>query len=269
MDLNSPVSLTRQAELLCVSRASLYTKPTSPSEARLALLSAVDEIYTQQPTFGTRRLCVLLERDYKICVGRDAIRSAMETLGLSAIYPKKQTSTAHPEHTVYPYLLRGIRAACPNHIWGTDITYIRLERGFCYLSAMLDWFSRKVLAWTLSNTLTTDFCMTTLQTALAAAVPDFHNSDKGSQFTSDAYLSMLKQQERIHIFMDGRGRCMDNIFTERLWRSVKYEDIFLKGYQTMEEVREGLTAYFDFYNSKRPHQSLGYKTPNEIYSSLN
>lgn len=212
---------------------------------------------------------VALRQDYEIEAGRDAVRGAMRTLGLQAIYPKKDTSIPHPCHTVYPYLLSGITARHPNHIWGTDITYIRLQAGFCYLCAIIDWFSRKVLSWNVADTMEQSLCVQTLEDALAIAIPDIHNSDQGSQFTSDGYLSTLKQHETIRISMDGRGRCMDNIFTERLWRTVKYEDIYLKGYQTIHEVRGGLTDYFDFYNTKRPHQSLGYKTPNEIYSSLN
>lgn len=269
MDSGSCISFTRQAELLGISRGSLYTTPTPPSSKRLALLCAIDEIYTAQPTFGTRRLRVMLERDCGIKAGRDGIRSAMHTLGLQAIYPKRDTSVPHSTHERHPYLLRGMKAMRPNHIWGTDITYIRLEQGFCYLSAILDWYSRKVLAWHLSETMQTAFCVQTLEDALRLAIPEIHNSDQGSQFTSDEYLHVLKNNTEIRISMDGRGRCMDNIFTERLWRTVKYEDVYLKGYQTIHEARDGLTNFFDFYNYKRPHQSLGYKTPNEIYSSLN
>lgn len=269
MDFNSSIPLARQAKLLHISRASVYRTPASPASEQLVLLNAVDEIYTQYPTFGTRRMRVMLGRDYALSVGRDAIRSAMKTLGLSAIYPKKDTSVPHPGHTVYPYLLRGMRAQRPNHIWGTDITYIRLEYGFCYLCAILDWFSRKVIAWQLSETMEQALCTQTLNQALQIAIPNIHNSDQGSQFTSEAYIALLRTHPDIQISMDGRGRCMDNIFTERLWRSVKYEDIYLKGYQTIQDVKNGLTDYFDFYNNRRPHQSLSYKTPNEIYSSLN
>lgn len=263
VDPASSISLTRQAELLEISRSSMYTTPTALSAKCLTILHALDEIFTKYPIFGTRRMRVVLRRDYGIEVGRDAVRSAMQTLGLSTIYPKKNTSMSHPEYARYPYLLRGVKAQYPN------ITYIRLEHGFCYLCVMLDWFSRKVIAWQISDTLHTDFCIQTLEDAFSTARPDIHNSDQGSQFTSEAYIGVLKTCKDIRISMDGRGRCFDNIFTERLWRSVKYEDVYLRGYQTIRDVRNGLTTYFDFYNSKRPHQSLNYKTPNEICSSIN
>ena len=195
--------------------------------------------------------------------------SAMKTLDLQSIYPKPDTSKPHPDHKIYPYLLRGVCASHPNHILGTDITYIRLETRFCYLCAMLDWYSRKVLAWQVSNTLHTDFCLDVLETSLTQGIPDYHNSDQGVQFTSDDYIAILKSHDSIQISMDGRGRCMDNIFTERLWRTIKYEDVYLKDYRTVNDVHEGLMLYFDHYNNRRPHQSLDYKTPNEVYSSNN
>jgi len=210
-------------------------------------------------------MVVALEREYGINAGRDAVRTAMRTLGLTALNPGPETSRPHPEHMVYPYLLRGVTAAHSNHIWGTDITYIRLRDGFCYLIAFLDWFSRRVLAWSLSNSLAVDFCVDALKVALDEALPGVHNSDQGVQFTSDEYLAVLTAHDSIAISMDGRGRCMDNIFTERLWRTVKYEDVYLNGYATIGEVRDGLTEYFRFYNTKRPHQSLGYRTPDEVY----
>lgn len=270
MDRTSPIPLTRQAELLGIGRSSLYSKPAPTSFEHQALLQAIDEIYTSSPTFGTRRISAILTRDYSIHAGRDAVRSAMQILGLCAVYPKKKTSIPNRAHERYPYLLRGVHAERPNHIWGTDITYIRLEQGFCYLCAMLDWYSRKVLAWQLSDTMETTLCIRTLEAALTIATPEIHNSDQGSQFTSSEYLHILKSAPAtIRISMDGRGRCMDNIFTERLWRTVKYEDVYLKGYQTINEARSGLTSFFDSYNNRRPHQSLAYKTPNEMYSSLN
>lgn len=210
-------------------------------------------------------MIVDLRKHYCMTVGRDAVRSAMRTLGLVAQAPGPHTSTPHPLHPVYPYLLRGVVAAYPNHIWGTDITYIRLTQGFCYLMAILDWYSRKVLAWRLSNTLETSFCTEALEEALEDAQPDYHNSDQGVQFTSEAYLDALRSREGIRISMDGRGRCMDNIFTERLWRTVKYEDVYLKGYETIDHVQSGLAEYFTFYNSARPHQSLGYEAPDAVY----
>lgn len=206
----------------------------------------------------------MLERDYDILIGRDAIRSAMHVLGIAALYPKPHTSIPHPDHKIYPYLLRNVPIIKPNQVWSTDITYIRLETGFCYLVAIIDWYSRKVLAWRLSNSMETSFCIDTLNEALTISIPDIHNADQGVQFTSVAYTDILLEKN-IKISMDGRGRCLDNIFVERLWRSVKYEDIYIKGYATINEVRAGLTIYFEFYNNERPHQSLGYKVPNEVY----
>lgn len=188
----------------------------------------------------------------------------MRTLGIEAIYPKKQMSVPAPGHQIYPYLLHGYDIYRPNQVWGTDITYIRLAKGFCYLTAILDWYSRYVVSWELSETMEKEFCMTSLRCALRKAIPEIHNSDQGSQFTSQEYLHLL-QTEDVKISMDGRGRCMDNIFTERLWRTVKYEEVYLKQYCTIEEAREELNNYFPFYNEKRRHQSLKYKTPGEVY----
>jgi len=257
----------RQAELLGIARSTVYTKPVQPTSEYLEFLAAVDTIYTKYPFYGQRRISVTLERDYGIYKGRDAIRSAMSTLGITALYPAPKTSTPHPDHRIYPYLLRNIPITKPDHVWSTDITYIRLENGFCYLAAMIDWYSRKVLAWQLSNSMETSFCKEVLCEALQNAKPQIHNSDQGAQFTSTEYLKVLQGHEDIKISMDGRGRCLDNIFVERLWRSVKYEDIFLKGYTSIDEVRNGLTEYFSFYNEKRPHQSLGYKVPNQVYEN--
>lgn len=265
IDPGCTITVKRQAELLGIARASVYYTPAPPSPETLALQHAIDAIYTARPFYGQRRMIVDLKNTYHIHAGRDAVRTAMQILGLVAQCPGPHTSTPHPEHRVYPYLLRNITAAHPNHIWGTDITYIRLVGGFCYLVALLDWYSRKVLTWRLSNTLDTSFCHDALEEALTYATPDYHNSDQGVQFTSEEYLSLLKAHGSIKISMDGRGRCMDNIFTERLWRTVKYEDIFLRGYTSIDEVRAGLTEYFTFYNTTRPHQSLGYQTPDTVY----
>lgn len=229
------------------------------------LQHALDRLYTAHPFYGQRRLRIALERAYGITAGRDRIRSAMRTLGLAALYAKPKTSKPHPYHRIYPYLLRNITAAYPDHIWGTDITYIRIRGGFCYLVAILDWYSRYVLAWNVSETMQSAFCIDTLADALSQATPLFHNSDQGSQFTDKEYLSMLAARPDIRISMDGRGRCFDNIFTERLWRSVKYENVYLNEYATVDEVRTGIGRYFRFYNNERPHQSLAYKTPREWY----
>lgn len=188
----------------------------------------------------------------------------MQKMGIRAIYQKPDLSKPHPDHEVYPYLLRDLNIVKPNQVHGTDITYIRMHGGFLYLVAIIDWYSRYVLSWGLSDTLNSDFCVDTLTHALQIAVPDIHNSDQGSQFTSADYLGVLKHYP-VKISMDGRGRAMDNIFTERLWRTIKYEEVYLQDYQSPREARESLTRYFNFYNQGRLHQSLGYKTPAEIY----
>jgi putative transposase len=230
----------------------------------LRVLQALDELYTKRPFYGSRRLRDGLKDDYGILIGRDQVRRLMRVLGIEAIYPQKNTSLPAPEHLIYPYLLRNLPIVRPNQVWGTDITYIRLAQGFCYLTAILDWYSRYVVAWELSETMEKEFCLTALRCALQKAAPEIHNSDQGSQFTSADYLRLLESGQ-VRISMDGRGRCMDNIFTERLWRTVKYEDIYLKQYRTVEEVREGLTQYFPFYNGERRHQGLKGQIPAEVY----
>lgn len=258
------LSLARQADLLDISRSSIYYTPVLDEED-VRIMHCMDEIFTKRPVYGTRRLRHDL-KDYGWHIGRGRVRRLMREMGIAAIYPKKRckTSAAKQEHTKYRYLLRNVPIIRPNQVWGTDITYIRLEHGFCYLVAHLDWFSRYVLAWELSGSLETSFCANSLNNALAVATPEIHNSDQGSQFTSVEYTDVLKANE-IAISMDGRGRCFDNIFTERLWRTVKYEDIYLKGYRTIEEAREGLAEYFAFYNTERKHQSLGYRPPALAY----
>lgn len=266
IDIQSPeLSITTQAHLLGVSRASLYYTPTLISNADISAMNAIDEIYTQYPFYGSRRIKVALERDYAMCIGRDHIRRLMCDLGLEAIYPKKKTSIPNKTHLVYPYLLKGLHIYKPNHVWGTDISYIRLNVGFAYLVAIIDWYSRYVLSWQLSNSMDGIFCQETLQEALTNyTTPQIHNSDQGSQFTAKEYTDILRQNN-IQISIDGKGRCLDNIFTERLWRTVKYEDVYIKGYENISEAYDGLGTYFNFYNTKRPHQSLNYKTPAEIY----
>ena len=192
----------------------------------------------------------------------------MGEMGLVAVYPKPRFNTSIPDasHRTYPYLLRGMPILHPNQVWGTDITYIRMDQGFAYLVAILDWYSRYVVSWELAPTMQAEFCLTALRSALARATPEIHNSDQGSQFTSEGYTRILTENN-IQISMDGRGRCFDNIFTERLWRTVKYEDVYLKNYRSIDDVREGLRSYFTFYNMKRRHQALGYRTPAELYHS--
>jgi len=251
-----------------VSRSWLYAPPPAAviDEEDLLLCRLIDEQYTQRPFYGSRRMVVYL-RQAGYGVNRKHVQRLMRQMGLAGMAPGPNTSRPHPEHTVYPYLLRGLVIESPNQVWSTDITYIRLARGFAYLVAILDWYSRKVLAWELSNTLEALFCVDCLEAALRHYDrPSIFNTDQGSQFTSEAFTKVLKDAG-IAISMDGRGRALDNIFVERLWRNVKHEDVYLKGYATMGELRAGLGEYFAFYNAERPHQALAYRTPREVYRS--
>jgi putative transposase len=268
--------IARQAYLLGLNRQAYYYEPTTSTVTQQLLkrdMDAVDAIYTDYPFYGSRRMRVELEDRYGIVLGRARIRTVMRRLGLEAIYPKPNTSKPAPGHEVYPYLLRGVTASYPNHIWGTDITYIRTAEGFVYLVAFMDWQSRYVVSWGLSDSLENGFVLEALRGALqfvddcGLGVPDITNSDQGSHFTSEAYLYLL-EQAGVQISMDGRGRCLDNIFTERLWRTVKYENVFLSSYQNLEEAQAGLEAYFRFYNHQRKHQSLDYRTPASVYFDL-
>lgn len=257
------ISLLRQAILLQVSRSSLYYIPVIQTET-LDIMNAIDEIFTELPFYGSRKMKEELLRRRGIDIGRHRVRRLMSLMGLEAIYPKPNFSKKDKEHKVYPYLLKGLKIEHPNHVWGTDITYIRLEQGFLYLMAIMDWFSRFIISFRLSNTLDVHFCKDALEEAIGKGKAKIHNSDQGSQFTSDEYTAILQAHD-IAISMDSRGRCMDNIFNERLWRSVKYEEVYIKSYQTPKEAHEGLKNYFDFYNYRRVHQALGYKTPAEVY----
>lgn len=261
---NLQLSIVRQTELLDISRASLYYRPVV-NQIDLAAMKRIDEIYTSHPYFGSRKIQTVLKRDYDIACCREHVQRLMRLMGLEAIYPKKKgLSAPSPENKIYPYLLRNLLIERPNQVWGTDITFIRLETGWAYLVAILDWFSRYVISWRLSSTLETQFCLEALCEALTVALPEFFNSDQGSQFTSHDFTEELLKKE-IQISMDGRGRCMDNIFTERLWRTVKYENIYLNCYQDIDEAKVGLHRYFQDYNFYRPHQSLNDKVPAEIY----
>jgi putative transposase len=268
--LNEPLPLTRQCELTGVNRSTVYAPLiiAKPDEDELALLALIDAEYTRRPFYGSRKMKVYLqELGYKI--NRKRVQRLMAQLGLVGMAPGPNTSRPHPEHKVYPYLLRGITVTRPNQVWSTDITYIRLPRGFVYLVAVIDWYSRCVLSWRISNTMDSSFCVDCLEQALQEfGTPEIFNTDQGSQFTSDAFTGVLLENG-IKISMDGRGRALDNIFVERLWRSVKYEDVFLKGYATVSELLLGLTEYFVFYNMERFHQSLGYATPNQVYRTGN
>lgn len=263
---SSPVSVRKQCELLELNRSSLYYEPAPLSEETLRLMNVVDEEFTKRPCRGARQMMWRL-RDLGYSIGRKRTRSLMRKLGLEAVFPKKNTSKRNPEHPVYPYLLRDIIITRPNQVWSMDITYIRLGKGFVYLAAVIDWHSRYVIAWRLSNTLTADFCVECLEDALQYGKPEIFNTDQGCQFTSEEFTSVLLDRG-IQISMDGRGRALDNIFVERLWRTVKYEDVYLKGYQTIPDAQAGLRDYFDYYNMQRRHSSLEHKTPWMIFSGL-
>ncbi len=263
---SSPVSVRRQCELLELSRSSLYYEPVPISEENLRLMNVIDEEFTRRPCLGSRQMKWRLW-DLGYWVGRKRVRRLMRLLGLEAVFPKKNTSQRNPEHPVYPYLLRDIVITRPNQVWSMDITYIRLGKGFVYLAAVVDWHSRYVIAWRLSNTLTADFCVECLEDALQYGKPEIFNTDQGCQFTSQEFTSVLLDRG-IQISMDGRGRALDNIFVERLWRTVKYEDVYLRGYQNIPEAQEGLRNYFDYYNMQRRHSSLEHKTPWVIFSGL-
>jgi len=258
------LSVNRQCELLGLTRSSYYYQPRGEGEYNLKLMRLLDEQYTRTPFYGSRRMREWLRRQ-GYPVSRERVRRLMRLLGIEAIYPKRRLSLVNKEHRTYPYLLNGLKIDRPDQVWATDITYIRLRRGFAYLVAVIDWHSRYVLSWELSLALEVDFCLIALSNALEQARPEIFNSDQGSQFTSEAFTEILQNAE-VDISMDGRGRVFDNIMVERLWRSVKYEEVYLKDYGTPLEARENLGEYFVFYNEERPHQSLGYATPRAVYS---
>ena len=258
----------RQCELASVNRSTVYVRSLAleVDNEELVLCRLIDEEYTRHPFYGSRRMVVYLSRQ-GISVNRKRVQRLMREMGLAGMAPGPNTSQTHPEHKVYPYLLRGVAVDRPNQVWSTDITYVRLAGGFVYLVAIIDWYSRKVLSWRLSNSMDATFCVDCLEDALKQhGQPEVFNSDQGSQFTSAAFTDVLKR-EGITISMDGRGRALDNIFVERLWRTIKYEDIYLNGYANMYNLTLGLTEYFAFYNAERPHQSLGYMTPDRVYKS--
>ncbi len=261
---NAELSIARQTKLLGVSRSSVYYRPKPDSTEELDLLKRLDEIFTENPIYGSRRLQVALKRE-GILVGRRRVRRLMKKLGLWAVTPKPNTSRPHPEHKIYPYLLRGMTIDRPDQVWATDISYIPMQKGFLYLVAIMDWATRRVLSWRLSNTMTADFCVEALKEAITKyGKPKIFNSDQGSQFTSEEFTAVLKQHE-IRISMDGRGRCYDNIFVERLWWTVKHEWVYLRPAANGIEQKRSLVELFDWYNRRRPHQSLDWKTPDEAY----
>jgi putative transposase len=267
VDKEDEVTVVQQCALAGVSRATVYAqqKPRAVNESDLLLRRLIDEEYTRHPFYGSRKMVVFLKTVGHNTVNRKRVQRLMRQMGLAGMAPGPNTSRTHPAHKVYPYRLRGVPVVRPNQVWSTDITYIRLVSGFAYLVAVIDWYSRRVLSWRISNHMETTFCVDCLEEALRDhGTPEIFNTDQGSQFTSDAFTGVLKR-EGIVISMDGRGRAFDNIFVERLWRNVKHEDVYLKGYGSMIELTLGLTEYFAFYNTERPHQSLGYKTPDTVY----
>lgn len=266
IDRSHPLPLTRQSEILELSRSSLYYEAVPTSARDLELMRLIDELHLKHPFMGSRSIRDQLQ-DMGHKVGRGHVSTLMKKMGVTALYRKPRLSKRHPDHKVYPYLLRGLEITRANHVWATDITYIPMARGFCYLVAIMDWASRKVLSWRLSNTLDVSFCTEALEEAIQKyGTPDIFNTDQGSQFTSAAFIGIL-ETHGIDISMDGKGRCMDNVFVERLWRSVKYEDIYLKAYSSIAEVRQGLREYFEFYNRRRRHQGLDRRTPDDVYWS--
>jgi putative transposase len=261
------VSIAAQCRMLRVARSTLYYRPTPVSPDDLRVMRRIDEQYLSTPYYGARRMVVELRRD-GLEVNRKRVRRLMRVMGIEAIYQKPNTSRRHPDHKVYPYLLRGLAIERVNQVWCADITYIPMCKGFVYLVAVMDWFSRRVLAWRLSIGMETDFCVEALQAAMDRhGQPEVFNTDQGVQFTSAAFLVEL-ETGGVRISMDGKGRFLDNIFIERLWRSLKYEEVFLKAYVSVAEARSGIGGWFAFYNDERPHQALGYRTPREVFEAV-
>lgn len=259
------LSLSHQAELLGISRSSIYYQPISVSAWELDVLDRIDRIHTEFPSYGTRKIAEELTTQTGYAVGRKYARTLMEIAGIEAIYPKPKLSIGNKNHRIYPYLLKGITIQRPNHVWSADITYIRMKGGFLYLVAFLDWYSRYVLSWELSDSLRSDFCIEAAKKAQRQEqLPEIVNFDQGVQFM-DQEMVLVWEDREVKISMDHRGRCFDNIFIERFWRTVKYEEVYLREYTTVREVRESLGAYIDKYNTRRIHQSLGYKTPATVY----
>jgi putative transposase len=264
IDRTNLLPLTRQCQLLDLSRSSVYYQPLGVSREDLALMRLIDEIHLKRPFYGSRRIRDdLLDLGYSI--NRKKVQRLMRLMGITALYPKANTSRPGKGHKIYPYLLKGLRIDRPNQVWATDLTYIPMAKGFVYVVAIMDWYSRKVLAWRVSNTMDADSCVEALEEAISRyGAPDIFNTDQGAQFTSDAFTGVLKDNG-IQISMDGKGRWVDNVFVERLWRSLKYEEVYLKAYDTVGEARAGIGRYFRFYNGERRHQSLKRKTPDQVY----
>ena len=258
--------MVRQCELLSISRSGLYYRPKGPSDKELDLMRMIDCQYLLTPFYGARKMAAWLKSRGHV-VNRKRVRRLMRLMGLRAVYRRSRTSTPPPGHRVYPYLLREVEITRPNQAWAADITYIPMERGFMYLVAIMDWYSRYVLAWRLSNSLDADFCIDALEEAFRKGRPDIFNTDQGSQFTDEGFSGLL-ERHGVRVSMDGKGRYTDNLFIERLWRTVKYEEVYLKAYKDGRDARTGIREYFNFYNTERPHQALGYRTPAEVFASV-
>ncbi len=258
------IPLTAQADLLSLSRRSLYYQPMPPAPAEVAIKHAIDQIYTDQPSYGSRRIEVILARDHQLVVNRKAVQRHMREMGIAGISPGPNLSRRNREHRVYPYLLRGVTASQPNHVWAIDITYIRLAAGWMYLVAVLDLYARYIVSWALDDTLEEPFVLDAVGHALQQSTPTIWNSDQGSHFTSPQYTQLL-EAAGAKISMDGKGRALDNVFIERFWRTIKYEDVYLRDYTSPRDVRTGLSRYITHYNEQRPHSSLAYRTPAAVY----
>ncbi len=255
--------MRRQCELLGLNRASYYYEPATETAEDLGLMRRIDEQYLKTPFYGSRRMAAWLARE-GLEVNRKRVQRLMTLMGLEAIHPGPRTTTRDPDHKIYPYLLRGLAIERVDQVWSTDITYVPMPRGFMYLTAVIDWHSRYVLSWRLSNSLDGRSCLEALEAALEGGTPEIFNTDQGSQFTSRSFTGRL-ERAGVAVSMDGRGRALDNVFVERLWRSLKYEEVYLKAYESVRELEAGLSSWFEFYNHERPHQSLGYQTPTEVY----
>lgn len=265
IDKDNDLPITRQCELLSLNRSTVYYRLQDVSEMDLKLMRRIDEMHLKRPFYGSRRIRDWLQ-DEGYDINRKRVQRLMRQMGIRALYPKPRTSKPGKGHKIYPYLLRDLVIDRPNQVWATDISYIPMAKGFVYLVAVIDWYSRKVLSWRLSNSMDTDFCIDALEEALSRyGCPDIFNTDQGAQFTSEAFTDVLKEAG-IDISMDGKGRWIDNVFVERLWRSVKYEEVYLKAYETVAEARTGIGTYFQFYNSERRHQSMNRQTPDQVYA---
>lgn len=258
--LNSSLSIRRQCELMGLNRSSYYYEPGRETEVNLMLMRQIDELYLRHPFLGSRRMSRVLGRKLGMPLNRKRIQRLMRKMGIEAVYPKPKTSQTHPDHRIYPYLLRNMAIKHPWQVLSTDITYIPMAQGFIYLVAVMDWFSRYIISWEVSNSMDISFCISALETALRQGTPKIFNTDQGAQFTSPRFTSILAARQ-VQISMDGRGRALDNIWIERFWRSLKYEEVYLKDYQDVPTAIRSMREYIRFYNFERPHQSLGYDTP--------